>query len=314
MANIISMKRFIFLILISLLIIHAESKAMSYNDSIPSGKNFEKALFRMWHPDGLKYIRGIIILMPGSNGDGRNAIEDAAWQKLAVTNDFALIGCYYTDRQHPYMDIEEYADVNQGSGQALLDAIAHFAGKSDHMELTRAPLLLWGHSAGGEFNFEFACWKPEMVIAFVVNKGGYYYTAVAPAATRNVPGLFFTGEKDLEARKDIVKGLFSMNRRAGALWTFAEAPGAGHEVGETQKLAIIFFEECIKKRLKGPAQASEMISDLSALSPDSGLTGDNKTLTLVKHETALKLNYPVSWLISRRFADSWLAFLKKLPL
>jgi len=79
-----------------------------------------------------------------------------------------------------------------------------------------------------------------------VNKGGYYYTGVAPAETRKVPGLFFTGEGDLDARRDIIKGLFSMNRRAGALWAFAEAPGAGHKIGETQKLAEIFFEECIK--------------------------------------------------------------------
>jgi pimeloyl-ACP methyl ester carboxylesterase len=32
-------------------------------------------------------------------------------------------------------------------------------------------------SAGGQFNYEFAAWKPDRVAAFVVNKGGIYYTA-----------------------------------------------------------------------------------------------------------------------------------------
>jgi dienelactone hydrolase len=287
-------------------------KAKSLNDSIPPGKNFDKALFRLWYPDDLKYIRGIIILMPGSNGDGRSSVDEESWQKLAVEHDLALIGCYFTDRKHPYMDIEEYVDVKEGSGKALTYAIEHFAEKSNHPELDRAALLLWGHSAGGEFNYEFACWKPERVIAFVVNKGGYYYTGVAPAETRKVPGLFFTGERDLDARRDIIKGLFSMNRRAGALWAFAEAPGAGHEIGETQKLAGIFFEECLKKRLNESEKENGGNSDLISLSPDSGLRGDYKSLSLIDHETAGKLNYPASWLISERFANSWLAFVKKL--
>ncbi len=29
-----------------------------------------------------------------------------------------------------------------------------------------------GFSAGGQYNYEFASWKPEKVISFVVNKGG----------------------------------------------------------------------------------------------------------------------------------------------
>jgi len=98
--------------------------------------------------------------MPGSKGDGRNSVDEVIWQKLAVAHDLALIGCYFTDRKHPYMDIEEYVNVKEGSGKALTDAIKHFAEKSYHPELDMAALLLWGHSAGGEFNHEFACWKP----------------------------------------------------------------------------------------------------------------------------------------------------------
>jgi len=64
--------------------------------------------------------------------------------------------------------IEEYAYVKNGSGQALIDILESFVKTSNHPELEFAPLALWGMSAGGEFNYEFACWKPERIIAFVV--------------------------------------------------------------------------------------------------------------------------------------------------
>ena len=84
------------------------------------------------------------------------------------------------------MNIEDYARAQDGSGRALLDAMDRFASTTAHPEAATAPLFLWGHSAGGEFNYEFVCWKPERVAAFVVNKGGYYFTHLAPAATRAV--------------------------------------------------------------------------------------------------------------------------------
>jgi hypothetical protein len=161
------------------------------------------------------------------------------WQAFAIRNEIALIGCHFTDKAHEEPFIENYANASQGSGQVLLDALIAFSRRSDHPELVNAPLLLWGFSAGGEFNYEFTAWKPERVAAFVVNKGGIYFSALLPAA-RRVPGLLFVGEQDLESRKRIISGLFALNRRAGALWAFAEEPNVGHVVGRSQEMAAIF--------------------------------------------------------------------------
>jgi poly(3-hydroxybutyrate) depolymerase len=307
------MRRFLFLILLASVCCNDILNAKILNDSIPSGKNFNKALFRLWYPDDAKSLKGIIVLMPGSNSDGRAAAADPFWQNLATKFDFALLGCYFTDSQHPDMSIEDYCNAREGSGQALLEVLKQIAEKSGRKELADAPLALWGHSAGGQFNYEFTCWKPERVIAFVVNKGGFYYTALAPAATRDVPGIFFTGENDMDARKDIVKGIFSMNRRAGALWTFAEEPAAGHEVGQTQALAGIFFDEIIPLRLTQMTTDNPVKSDLRLLLPDSGLIGDFKSKTLIQYKDAGKLNYPASWLVTPKFGDAWLSFVKKIP-
>src|SRR5262249_13465445 len=156
-----------------------------FDETVPPGPNFDKAEFRLWLPSEPSEIRAIVVLLTGSNGDGRPMAEDANWQDFASRNKLALVGCRITDKPHDQSFIEEYANASQGSGQALLSALSTFASRTQHKELSAAPLLLWGMSAGGEFNYEFAAWKPERVVAFVVNKGGIYYTALTSRASRN---------------------------------------------------------------------------------------------------------------------------------
>ena len=148
-------------------------------------------------------------------------------------------------------------NVSQGSGQALLDALTRFANRSQHPEIANAPLFLWGMSAGGQFNYEFMAWKPERVAAFVVNKGGIYYSALVSSAARDVPGILFVGGKDLEFRTNTIVGLFAVNRRGGALWALAEEPAAAHIVGRSRDMALIFFEDVHSAAPRRPAEYAQ---------------------------------------------------------
>ncbi len=163
-----------FMIMAGILLGAQNMAAKVFNDSIPAGPNFDKALFRLWLPGDHQALKGILVLVPGSNGDGRDLCLDPVWQGLAKEMHFAVMGCFFTDRPGGNSDIEAYADASKGSGQALLDVLKKFARQTDVKTLGNLPLALWGHSAGGQFNYEFACWKPERVLAFVVNKGGVY--------------------------------------------------------------------------------------------------------------------------------------------
>lgn len=220
------------------------------DEAAKPGRNYAVAEFRLWYPDAGGPIRAVVVLMPGSNGDARASIEDPVWQAFAVKHKLALVGCRITDKPHDQNFIEEYANVSQGSGDALLNALTAFASRAGHPELATAPLLLWGMSAGGQFNYEFAAWKPERVAAFVVNKGGIYYTALAPRASREVPGMLFIGGKDLDSRIQTITGLFALNRRGGALWALAEEPGAAHIVGKSRDLSLIFFEDVLSLKVE----------------------------------------------------------------
>lgn len=276
------------------------ASATTFDTAIPPGANFDAAEFRLWLPDGGP-VRAVAILVPGSNGDGRGQVDDPFWQQFATRQRVGLVGVRLTDKPHDQMFIEHYVDVSRGSGQALLDALASLARQSNHAELATAPLLLWGMSAGGEFNYEFAAWKPERVVAFVVNKGNVYYTALAPDAARRVPGVLFTGEKDLAFRVDAIAGLFAINRRAGALWAYAQEPGVGHEVAHSREFAAVFFEEMLAARLGGDGH-------LTTLDAASGFLGDSRTQTVqAAREAKPPAAYPVSWLPTARVARAWQA-------
>jgi len=274
-------------------------------EAAPPGANYDKAEFRFWYPASGGPIRAVLVLVPGSNGDGRPEAEDAVWQAFATRNRLAIVPCRFTDKPHDQAFIEEYANAPQGSGQALLDAIATFSARSQHAEVGSAPLLLWGMSAGGEFNYEFTAWRPGRVAAFIVNKGNFYYSALVPAAARQVPGMLFVGGKDLEFRTNTIVGLFALNRRAGALWALAEEPGVGHVVGKSRDVAMVFFEDVLAARLSPTG-------GLLPMPPRPAFLGDYQTMSFQAADDAAPRD-PTAWLPTERVARAWQDMVRPQP-
>ena len=193
-------------------------------------------------------------------------------------------------------------------------ALTYFAMQSNHREIANAPLLLWGMSAGGQFNYEFVAWKPARVAAFVVNKGGIYYTALAPATARQVPGILFTGGKDLAFRTNTIVGLFAVNRRAGALWALASEPEVGHVVGNSRDVALVFFAEILRGSDSAPNHGPEQSAfTRRALTEKDGLIGDLNTRKFAPLGESKAPNYPTAWLLSERVALAWQQLVSGLP-
>jgi poly(3-hydroxybutyrate) depolymerase len=271
-----------------------------------AASNFDHADFRLWVPDGGGPLRAIVVLVPGSNGEGRRMADDTLWQSFATRNRAALVATRFTDKPHEQGFLEDYVQVSRGSGQALLDAIDSLATRAKHPELKTASLFLWGMSAGGQFDYEFTAWKPERVAAFVTNKGGIYYAALVPRAAREVPGLLFIGGKDLESRVATITGLFAVNRRAGALWALTEEPSVGHAVARSAELGAMFFEDVMARRL-GPG------GNLRALAEKDGWYGDIHLKTITPVGTQRAPAAPTAWLPTERLAKAWLAVVTDTP-
>jgi hypothetical protein len=290
----------------------AQVSSRQIDETVAAGANYENAEFRLWYPPNAGVLRAVLVLVPGANADGRPDVGDQFWQAFASRNGVALLGCRFTDKPHDEAFIENYANAANGSGQALLDALTALAKRSDHPELANAPLLLWGMSAGGEFNYEFTAWKPERVVAFVVNKGGIYFSALLPAAARRVPGFLFVGERDLESRKRIIDGLFALNRRAGALWAFAEEPNVGHVIGRSKEMTAIFFDSILPLRL-GASPSATSFEQLTPLDEKSGILGDAVRRTFRPASNNPSDTSLTAWLPTERVARAWRSLLRQEP-
>lgn len=283
---------------IALLMTTTFAVAEVFDTSVPAGTNYDEAGFRLWLPERLQNVKAVLVLVPGSNGDGRDQVETPLWRELAEAEGLAIVALHMTDKMHEDMFIEHYVNVAGGSGEAFLTALNALADVSGHPEIADAPLLLWGMSAGGEFNYEFALWRPERVAAFVVNKGGIYYSALASSAARKVPGLFFVGTEDLAFRNDIIRGIFSMNRRAHAQWALVEQTGIDHAVAGSDLIAADFFREVLQLRLAEDGR-------LKTLDIADGYYCDPGRVECVPAATAEAPREPVSWLASETLAESW---------
>jgi hypothetical protein len=262
--------------------------------------NFTKAAFRFWTPAYHQPIRGIIVLVPGFDGDGRGMITAPAWQSLARKYRLALVSCF--------MQGPGYHEAARGTGDALLEALKQFADKSSRPEVAQAPLLLYGESAGGQFDYNFTLWKPERVMVFVVNKGGYYDGSDADSHACAVPGLFFLGLKDTDLRIHAITGIYTAGRKNGALWALAPQPNSGHEFSKTAAVARPFFDAVLKNRLPDDNAASDDPTAMKPMQETQGWLGDPTTHEIHDASTDGEPNRNDSWFPDQLSAQAWKAF------
>lgn len=212
----------------------------TFDDEHPRERD-RYAAFRLWVPDDLPTVRTLVVLVPGYNGDGRNMAADEAWQKFAQENNAALLACFFQGHESG-----TYQWQRLWSGQQFDQSVAKLAEKSRHPEVATAPMAMWGLSAGGQFTYNFACWKPERLVAFGISKGGHNFQDASPATLR-LPGLFMVAAHDMGERVTNLTGLFADGRRSGAPWCLVLEPRSGHDLGRDPELVRAFFGQILKQ-------------------------------------------------------------------
>jgi hypothetical protein len=278
---------------------------MEFDYTAPSSDDgFKIAKFHFWMPAYTQPLHGLIIMTPGFEGDGRGMTKDGAWQALARKYGLALVGNFFQGGG--------YERPERGTGSALHDALKQFATLSGHEEVATVPLLLWGVSAGGEFNYNYVVWRPDQVMAFVVNKGGYYTAEEADSHARAVPGLFFLGMTDAGYRISGITSIWKAGRQGGALWALAPQPNSGHEFSKTDPLARIFFEAVLKARLPddngGLSDDSNDAPTMKPMQENPGWLGNLATHEIHDDSTDSDIDRTAAWLPDESTADAWKVF------
>jgi pimeloyl-ACP methyl ester carboxylesterase len=267
---------------------------------------FQLAVFRCWVPGGVRRLHGAIVMTPGLNSDGRMWADVPEWRELARTNRCALVGSWFRTHWGWHGFPEEslgYMDASaSGAGDALLKALDAFAKKTGRPELTSVPLVLWGHSAGGVFNLHFAQWKPERVVAFVVNKFAFVPDEL-PRNTFAVPALLVAGE--LDRLSTGVRDLFRAGRAEGALWCYANEQRSGHGINAGLGLTHAFFAQAIPLRVHGSCK------QLAPLDAAAMWLGDLKTFDVHASDSAeVNTDTNTVYLLNAEFAEEWQTFVR----
>jgi len=235
------------------------------------------ATYRMWLPDGVKTVRGVIVHQHGCGvGSWKGAVpgaKDLHWQTLAKKWDCALLMPSYEMGEKDNCRL--WCDPRNGSEKAFLRSLSELAAQSKHPELATAPWCLWGHSGGGFWSSIMQALHPGRIVAIWFRSGtafeywekGEVAKPEFPGAAMGVPmmcnpGMKENGDKRFNGAWTGTLAMFKAYRAKGAPIGFAPDPRTSHETGDSRYLAIPFFDACLAMRL--PAKTGEPLRPVNA--------------------------------------------------
>lgn len=267
--------------------------------------NLEAAQFRWWAPADVKTIRGVLVVIPGRNGDAREAVNDTDWQVLATRQGFAIIGCRLFKPDGAYQ-----GDPDGVTTKTIEKAVAELGTANGHPESAEVPLAFWGHSAGSNTAERFAYRNPRRTIAVACIKGTW-----GPGdATRQkcgVPVLCCIGKTDKPEWVETACKNYEEGKQNSAVWTLAFHQKEGHEAGGTKPLAVAFLDEVIALRLGAPGgSAFSSTSILRKLDLTSGWLGDPETLDAAPFRDFQGRKRTATWLPGPQTTAAWKTYLE----
>jgi hypothetical protein len=216
--------------------------------------------------------RAVLVLCPGTNGNGGDWIRQPEWQSFARENRLGLVGLSF--ESDPADPGHGYHYVRDGSGQLLLDGIRKIYGKD-------LPLLLFGFSRGAVFACRFADWQPQRLLVWCGYSPG---EGDEQSIHQNAPpGLIACGEDDSNYGRDLF--YFKNGRALGKSWLWLSLAHTGHNRSAIMEdFARRYFVSALALKKEAvwidvdekieitPQQAKEEPA-LTGFIPDRGLLG-----------------------------------------
>lgn len=261
------------------------------------------AQFRMYVPEEQK-LRATLILLGGRNSDFRNRANNQEWQAFADTHKVALMACFLKGTENDYSTYQ--LNTKGKTSQLLNKAIEELAQKSNHPELSKAPVALQGISAGANVSVAYAGHHPDRtigVVAIIVTNGFGRYKKDKD----EVPILTIVGAKDKEERIKNLKKDYAIGQKKKALWTFTLHPDKGHTSQGSKSLADLFLTYAISNRLEKNSSSSNRLKKLSR---KKGWLGNLESYEIASYSDFKGKKKNATWLPNEETAKAWQTYLK----
>jgi hypothetical protein len=258
-----------------------------------------KAEATIFIPQKVSRIRAVLVVI--KYGLGFQFANAPQTLKLAEKLDAAVLGVQFSNVSPNVVD-KGLRATGDGIHDALLGVLQSLAGETGHQELTDAPLLFWGHSAGGGAAESFVKRFPDRILAFVL-----YHSAGGggdPAkASIQIPTLIIHAGKDTTVlgAGNGPDGFWKRGRSGGAPWTFAVEPEAAHgDLSEKAVDLMVAWITCVvNQRLPSTGTTLRPVAD------GSTWLGNNQTGEAAPNATFSGSKADASWLPDEASARGW---------
>ena len=273
----------------------ADTRGSEFAGAINLPASNTKSEGTLFVPEGVSRVRTVITVI--RYGVGVSMSSSRAWRELAASVDGALLGVNFSPigpKRGGLMDV----DPAEGGADALLGLLRQLSVESKHPELNTAPLVLWGHSAGGGIASLLAAEISERTLAFVRYHSGPVTGDVAVIS--KLPSLSLSGGRDTTAPPPAAEALWRSGRAAEAPWTFGVRPDAEHsDLGAASGFMTLWIQAVVRLRLPGAG------STLYKVSGSSGWLGDNRSGLIAPHDEFTGPKSEASWFPDETTARAW---------
>lgn len=256
---------------------------------------------RLTIPEGLRVVRGILVVGPHNGGDSREMYREVWYREFMHLHSFAFLGA-----QSFSSHAENYWIMRRGLKQFAVDA--------KHPELINAPYVTTGFSAGGGYASRLVVEDPEKVIAAVIVGSRLNLTNVkSTAAHFGTPVCIINGEQEDRGMAVVVEPVLAENRPKGALWGWMAVPGIGHGRDGQEVLAMPMLDAAVRMRYPVDGDVQKGALKLKPIELNTGWIADNGSWRsgLTKIATAEEFRGDLaqsSWLLNEDIAFIYRAY------
>ena len=258
----------------------------------------DSADYGVFIPGGDEPLNGVLVLQHGCGMErfGITRPYDLQYRAFAekwglAVVETALYGSCYVWR-----------DPESGSAEALFNVLKEAGDSTGHPELASAPMLLFGHSAGGYWTLAMLRDYPSRILAAVCYSAAGDPQWDYPAEAAEVPVLLrHAGANDAPSVfcEQTARNGFRKLRSMDAPASIAYNEGQNHNYSYLRYMAIPFYEAAMRDRLPSkndgalrPVDRSEAWlgePDSFGIFPEKGYEGDKSGLCLFPDEQTARI-------------------------
>lgn len=270
---------------------NVELKTPKKNSKRAAEGGLKHASFRMWVPDNVATIRGVVF-----NPFYTKAVTQGHWQAACRHWKFGILAANLFGAKNT-----EFPD--------LIDAaLADFAKQTGHAEIANAILCPVGMSAGAGMCVKITELMPERIIAV-----GAVCLEVGPRNTPSmgVPIMTIFGEKDGKQYEKLMAKLPQV-RGQHARFSIAVQWRRRHEFARANNLLVPFFDAVIRQRLGEPNEPLREFKESSGWLGDVSQWGSGEAVVTPFSDFDGDQSQ-ACWFPDEQTARTWQAFVTKEP-